>query len=187
VLGLAWWALDFPFMKRYSKAYLEKHPEKTGKDVEITRKACRKFQTIPVSIMNFVEGTRFTPRKHLGQSSPYAHLLRPKAAGIALVLATMGERIHRILNVTIAYPQGEKGFWAFLCGGINEIKIRLEALPIDGELMGDYFQDSEFRAGFQEWLNDLWKEKDLLLDGLLRNEGTACQALSDCCEPETGS
>lgn len=26
VIGLAWWALGFPFMKRYSKAYLAKHP-----------------------------------------------------------------------------------------------------------------------------------------------------------------
>ena len=28
VIGLAWWALGFPFMKRYTKAYLAKHPEK---------------------------------------------------------------------------------------------------------------------------------------------------------------
>ena len=26
-LGLAWWALDYPFMKRYSKAFLARHPE----------------------------------------------------------------------------------------------------------------------------------------------------------------
>ena len=30
-LGLAWWALDYPFMKRYSKAFLAKHPQLKGK------------------------------------------------------------------------------------------------------------------------------------------------------------
>jgi 1-acyl-sn-glycerol-3-phosphate acyltransferase len=27
VLGFAWWALDFPFMQRHSREYLERHPE----------------------------------------------------------------------------------------------------------------------------------------------------------------
>ena len=167
VLGLAWWALDFPFMKRYSRAYIDKHPEKNGKDVEITRRACRKFRTIPVSIMNFVEGTRFTPEKHRLQQSPYSHLLKPKAAGTALVLSAMGEEIHRILNVTIAYPEGRRSFWEFLCGGTTEIKVRIEPLEIGQELLGDYFHDPEFRDRFQNWLNGLWREKDLLLDELL--------------------
>ena len=34
VIGLCWWALDFPFMKRYSRAYLEKYPEKHGEDLK---------------------------------------------------------------------------------------------------------------------------------------------------------
>jgi 1-acyl-sn-glycerol-3-phosphate acyltransferase len=47
LLGVAWWALDFPFMKRYSKEYLEKHPERRGKDIETTRKYCKKFKYSP--------------------------------------------------------------------------------------------------------------------------------------------
>src|SRR6478735_3776896 len=70
VLGLAWWALDFPFMQRYSRELLEKRPELRGQDVEATRKACARFAEIPVSVMNFVEGTRFTPAKHAAQQSP---------------------------------------------------------------------------------------------------------------------
>ena len=38
-LGLAWWALDYPFMKRYTKAFLAKNPELAGKDLEITKAA----------------------------------------------------------------------------------------------------------------------------------------------------
>jgi 1-acyl-sn-glycerol-3-phosphate acyltransferase len=167
VLGLVWWALDYPFMKRYSKATLEKYPHLKGHDLEITRKACEKFRTTPVSIMNFVEGTRYTFSKHHRQQSPYDHLLNPKAGGVAFVLAAMGEHLHRILNVTIAYPQGPKSFWAFLCGKIEETKVRVESLPIPSELLGDYFEDMEFRERFQQWLNLLWLEKDRRLTVLL--------------------
>ncbi|MFT6977024.1 MAG: 1-acyl-sn-glycerol-3-phosphate acyltransferase, partial [Shewanella psychromarinicola] len=75
VLGLAWWALDFPFMRRYSTSQLRKNPKLKGKDIEITRKACEKFKTKPVSIMNFVEGTRFSVAKHDKQNSAFQHLL----------------------------------------------------------------------------------------------------------------
>lgn len=170
LLGLAWWALDFPFMRRYSKSLLEKKPHLRGKDIEITRKACEKFKAIPVSIMNFVEGTRFTLEKHRKQHSPFAHLLRPKAGGVAFTLAAMGEQLHRVLNVTIAYPEGRKSFWAFLCGGVEEIRVRVDSFPVTGELLGDYFRDREFSEKFQAWLNELWAEKDRCLESLLVSE-----------------
>ena len=163
ILGLAWWALDLPFMKRYSKAFLEKHPDLVGKDIEITRRACEKFKTIPVSVMNFVEGTRFTTEKHKKQGSPFAHLLRPKAGGIAFVLSVMGEQLHRILDVTIIYPKESRSFWAFLCGRISEIKVKVKSLPVDRDLMGAYSKDAEFRERFQNWLNTLWAEKDMVM------------------------
>jgi 1-acyl-sn-glycerol-3-phosphate acyltransferase len=167
VLGQAWWALDFPFIKRYSKAKLQRKPHLRGKDLEITRRACTKFQQIPISIMNFVEGTRFTAQKHRQQQSPYTHLLRPRAGGIAAVLHAMGDKIHRILDVTIVYPAGVHGFWALLCGNIEEIKVRVRCLPVGPELMGDPLGDGGFRAQFQQWLNDLWAEKDRQIEELL--------------------
>ena len=160
ILGQAWWAMDFPFVKRYSKSYLQKKPHLKGKDLEITRKACNKFKTIPISIMNFVEGTRFTNEKHRSQQSPYAHLLKPKAGGIALVLGSMGEQIHRVLDVTIVYPDGITNFWALLCGKIREIKVRVRSLPVSTELLGDYTSDGHYRAGLQFWLNNIWAEKN---------------------------
>ena len=77
LLGLAWWALDFPFMGRYSKREIARNPELGKRDMEATRRACAKFVDIPVSVMNFVEGTRYTPDKHASQASPYRHLLKP--------------------------------------------------------------------------------------------------------------
>ncbi len=170
LMGLAWWALDFPFMKRYSSSFVEKNPHLKGKDIEITRKACAKFQTIPVSIVNFMEGTRFTPRKHQRQNSPFNHLLKPKAGGIAFVLSSMGNMITGIVNVTIAYPQGPKTFWQFLCGEVKEVKVNVEVIPVSDEIIGDYFEDETFRQRFQHWVNELWVNKDKKLASMLANE-----------------
>ncbi len=160
LLGQAWWALDFPFMKRYSRQFLKKNPHLIGKDLEITKRACDKFRNIPVSVMNFVEGTRFTREKHARQRSPYTHLLRTKAGGMAFVLAAMGDKLQHIIDVTIAYPHGAASFWDFVCGRIEEIKVRVKTLPIDNEMMGDYLQDPQFKRNFQQWLNRIWQEKD---------------------------
>ena len=166
-LGLAWWALDFPFMKRYTQSFLKKHPHLKGKDLKITQKACEKFKTMPVSVMNFLEGTRFTPEKHRRQQSPFVHLLKPKAGGIAFVLAAMGEQMHQMLNVTIAYPDGARNFWQFLCGNVREIRVHVESLPIDPKLAGDYFTNKKFRVTFQNYLNVMWAEKDALITTLM--------------------
>ncbi len=115
LLGLAWWALDFPFMRRYSKSYLEKHPEMRGKDLDTTRKACEKFRGTRISVLNFLEGTRFTPEKHSVQQSPYRNLLKPKTGGIAFVIDAMGPQFKNLLDVTVYYPDGAKSMWDLFC------------------------------------------------------------------------
>ena len=167
VLGQAWWALDFPFMKRYSKQFLKKKPHLRGKDLEITRKACEKFKTSPISIMNFVEGTRFTTEKHKRQQSPYQSLLKSKAGGVGYVLTSMGDQLNAILDVTIVYPKGIKSFWAFLCGDIREIKIKVKHMPVTADLLGDYTSDRSYRTRFHRWLNELWKDKDQSIQEML--------------------
>lgn len=168
ILGPAWWALDFPFMKRYSKEFLVKNPHLKGKDLEITRKACEKFTNIPVTVMNFIEGTRFTPQKQKKQQSPYQYLLKPKSGGIAFVLSTMGEYMHKILDVTIAYPDGVETFWEFLCSRETLIRVNVESLDIDKKLVGDYFNDEKFKKQFDKWLNLFWKEKDAKVKKLMK-------------------
>ncbi len=167
VIGLAWWALGFPFMKRYSKAYLDKHPEKRGKDLETTRKTCAKFRGKPTAIFNFAEGTRFTDAKHRQQQSPFRHLLKPKAGGIAFVLDAMGEQLESIINVTIHYPDGAPGFWDLLCGRVRRIVVQFEELAIPEAFLGrSYDQDEEYRLAFQQWINRLWEVKDEQLEKL---------------------
>ncbi|QKZ03130.1 acyltransferase [Pseudomonas eucalypticola] len=165
VIGLAWWALGFPFMKRYSKAYLAKHPEKQGKDLETTRRTCAKFAGKPTAIFNFAEGTRFTPGKHAQQQSPFRHLLKPKAGGIAFVLDAMGEQLQSIVNVTLSYPDGRPGFWDLLCGRVRTVVVHFEEIAIPAAFIGrSYDQDVQYRAQFQQWVNELWVAKDSLLD-----------------------
>ena len=150
VMGAAWWALDFPFMKRYSKAYLEKHPEKRGQDLETTRKACEKFRDMPTSVMNFLEGTRFTQRKHDEQQSPFQYLLKPKAGGMAFAMSAMGEQFRSVLDVTIHYPQGIPTFWDFLQGKMQRCTVLINEIEIPQELRnGDYETDEQYRLNFQ--------------------------------------
>ncbi len=176
VLGLAWWALDFPFVKRYSRQTLARKPNLRGRDIEITRKACAKFGQLPVSIMNFVEGTRFTPAKSRNQQSPYRHLLRPKCGGIALVLQTMGAQMTSILDVTIVYPQGAPRFWDLLCGRLEAVQVHVREIPIRRVPAGDYFGDPDFRPVFQEWVNDLWLQKDARIQIILEKWTRAADA-----------
>jgi 1-acyl-sn-glycerol-3-phosphate acyltransferase len=167
-LGLAWWALDFPFMRRYTSAHLAKHPEDRGKDLAATRRACEKFRLIPTSVMNFVEGTRFTPQKHATMKSPYRHLLPPRAGGVSFVLSAMGGMLHSKLDVTIAYTTGTPTLWDLCCGRVGTVIVDVRRRPIEQWLSaGDYTNDPAFRARFQAWLGGVWAEKDALLERLL--------------------
>ena len=174
VMGLAWWALEFPFMRRHTEDYLKKHPEMRGKDQETTRKACAKYALIPTSVMNFLEGTRFTQAKHAKQQSPYQHLLKPKAGGMALALNAMGDKFQAILDVTIVYPDGAPTFNDFLLGKVRRIVVRVRSLPIPRHLMqGDYAQDPAFREAFSQWVQQLWREKDAQITALLQSANPA--------------
>ena len=160
LLGLAWWALDFPFMKRYSQHFLKKNPHLKGKDIETTKKACEKFKHKPVSVMNFIEGTRYTPEKHQKQNSPFQKLLKPKAGGIGFVLAAMKGNLSKVVNVTIYYPDGIPSFSDFLSGKIKRVNIAIETQDIGESLKGDYVNDRAYKIQFQKWVNQLWLDKD---------------------------
>lgn len=167
LLGPAWWALDFPFMKRYSRATLLRHPELQGKDREATRRACEKFRHMPVSIMNFAEGTRFTTAKHDAQKSPFRSLLRPKAGGVAFVLDAMGEALDAVLDVTIVYPHGSRTMMDLIAGRVHEVRVHVRERPLGPELIGSYDEDPAFRGRIKAWLNTLWREKDARVERML--------------------
>ncbi len=160
-------------MGRYTPKQIARNPALAGRDVEATRRACEKFRAIPVAIMNFAEGTRFSAAKHAAQKSPYQHLLKPKSGGIAFVLNAMGDGLHAILDVSIAYPVGAPTMADLFTDRIPEVRVHVRQRPIPAEMtQGDYQNDREFRVRFQRWLNGLWQEKDadlaILLDRAAR-------------------
>jgi len=172
-LGLAWWALDYPFMKRYSKAFLAKHPELKGQDLKITQAACELFKRQPVTVVNYLEGTRFTPAKRAQQQSPYTYLLKPKAGGVAFVLAAMGPQLDAVLDVTVVYPQAKiPGFWALISGQVPKVIVDIQIRELDPALwQGDYENDPVFREQIQSWVNQLWIKKDQRISTLRAERG----------------
>lgn len=177
--GAGVYLLDYPFLERVSAKDLKKNPHLKGKDIETTKKACDKLKIAPTAIMNFVEGTRFTEKKHAQQSSPYKNLLKPKAGGIAIVINEMQHYLNGIINTTIEYSPTHVSFWDFCCGNFDKIMIRYEVLTVTEELIGDYDKDRDFRIQFQRWLNDLWKSKDELIDSLHSSENENYQPKND--------
>lgn len=170
-IGLGCWVLDMPFMKRYSRQQIARKPHLKGKDIETTRKSCEKFKDIPTTVINFCEGTRFTEKKKAQKNSPFKHLLAPKAGGTAFTLQAMKGNFDAILDITIVYPDRNPNkplVLDFLAGRLRHIHLHLDALPVPDDLVGDYFNDPEFKAHFQQWLNQRWELKDKRIDATLK-------------------
>jgi len=171
-LGLAWWSLDFPFMQRYSKEQVRKKPSLQGKDLENARKACEKFREIPVAMMSFPEGTRFSERKRLESNSPYQNLLKPRIGGIGQVLYALNDQLDGLVDVTIVYPGKSEGappptFWELVSGQIPKIVVRARKRDIPPELLGREFRrDRGFRSELQAWMDQQWQDKDALIQSI---------------------
>ena len=163
-LGVAWWALDMAFLRRYSRQELIKNPELRGKDLENAARACEKLKHIPVSMMSFPEGTRYSPVKQQQQKSPYSHLLRPRYGGIGQVLYSFDGTLEGLIDVTIIYPDGPPSLWQFISGQVSKIIVRVQLRPLADDLQGVNFrEDGNAKNKLKAWLNQIWKEKNDML------------------------
>lgn len=163
MIGVAAWGLDFPFMKRYSPEYLAKYPEKRGADLEATRRACERFRGLPVSVINYAEGTRFTPEKRRKQRSPYRNLLKPRIGGVAFVMSSLGDCIDTVLDITVIYPDGETSWWEYLAGKDFRVVVSIREVPLPPLPGADVTVDGTARDAFRLWMEAIWKEKDELI------------------------
>ena len=163
VIGICWWALDMPFLKRYSKEQIEKNPKLKGRDFKEMRKSLNHYSLHPVSVFSYAEGTRFTKKKHQDQASPYINLLKPKEGGMALALSVIPS-IKFLIDITIIYESPKRSFWDYLCGRLKNIKIFVKKIKIPEEFLNEKLvEDTNQRSKFKTWLNDIWKEKDDLI------------------------
>jgi 1-acyl-sn-glycerol-3-phosphate acyltransferase len=170
IIGQACWAFEFPFMKRYSAEYLQKHPEKRGRDLATTRKACERYRNLPVTMLNFVEGTRFSREKQADQESPYRHLLRPRMGGIAYVLASLGDQLGEIIDVTLAYPGPglDIELWDLISNQLPRVVVHARRLELPAEFCTPaVLEPGEVRERFKAWMHEVWREKDELLEKIL--------------------
>lgn len=173
LLGQAWWALDYPFMRRYDKKKIEEKPERRHRDIRTTRRALERARGVPTAVLNFVEGTRFSWQKHKEQGSPFRHLLRPKAGGVAHAITALGDQVRHVLDVTIFYPDARRSFWDFVSGRMQRIVVRVRRVPVPHDLAAAYDMSAEGRERFRAWLEELWAEKDRELAMLAAREGQA--------------
>jgi len=168
IIGIAWWVLDFPIMKRYSAMTLKKKPHLRGKDIETTKASCERFKLTPVSVLNFLEGTRFNTDKRTSQGSPYRHLLKPKSGGATMVLESLGDQLHSVLDVTLVYHDKTPSFIEFLMGHSSKITVQIEEIPMDevkhrSATQGEGFNNRQTLSFLQE----RWQKKDAVINDLL--------------------
>jgi 1-acyl-sn-glycerol-3-phosphate acyltransferase len=167
-LGIAWWALDMPFMRRHSRGAVSRNPGLKNQDLENARLACEKFRGIPVSMMNFLEGTRFSKAKRDAQKSRWQNLLKPRIGGIAQVLFALGDQLDSMMDVTIVYPDGAPTFWEYISGRVRRIEVRARKLQIPQSLRGKNFRtDPAFRKELEAWVSAIWDDKDRAIDNIL--------------------
>lgn len=168
-LGLAFKILGFPMMKRHSKEAIAKNPALKQQDLEEDKRACKGLKSVPYTLLNYLEGTRFTPEKQKAQKSPFKHLLKPKSGGIGLALYILGKDVDGLIDMTIVYPDGVPTYSDFWQGRVRRIGVDLREIPIpDWVLQGSYEEDEAFRERFQEWIGELWQSKDQLIEQMLQ-------------------
>jgi 1-acyl-sn-glycerol-3-phosphate acyltransferase len=165
IVGLICWAYDYPFLMRRSIKDFKSPRGRSPWDSRRLEKALEKFSRYPASVVNMAEGTRFTQEKARIHNSPYKHLLKPRAGGLATILGLLGNRISAILDVTIVYDCPNPSFWSFLCGKCSKVIVRVkEHAPKEISRVSDF-------DALAEWLNGVWEKKDLEI-GLIRQDLT---------------
>jgi 1-acyl-sn-glycerol-3-phosphate acyltransferase len=165
LIGLAMWFLGFPYVRRASREQIVRNPELLARDRDATIEACQGFREYPSSVLNFLEGTRFTSDKRDAQQGRFRHLLNPKLGGLSYVVAVLEDKIDKVLDVTIIYPAGTPSFWQLLQGRCREVKVLVECrdLPAGGELSAPGRDSDGIRERLVPWIEDLWREKDARL------------------------
>lgn len=172
VVGQAFYFLDFPMMRRHSKEAIAKNPELKGKDIIEAKRACSLLKDKPFTLLNYLEGTRFTQAKHDKQQSPYTHLLKPRAGGLALAINALGADIDGILDMTIVYPDGVPTYSDLWKGNIKRLGVDVRHIKMPDTLFagiknGGYENNEDIKAQMFDWLEQAWQQKDERISTML--------------------
>lgn len=172
VVGQAFYFLDFPMMRRHSKEAIAKNPALQGKDIEEAKRACALLKNKPFTLLNYLEGTRFTPIKRDKQRSPYNNLLKPRAGGLSLAINALGDDMDGILDMTIVYPDGVPTYGDLWKGNIKRLGVDVRHIKMPDALFmaiqnGGYENDETVKAQMFDWVEDIWQQKDQRITDML--------------------
>ena len=172
IVGQAFYFLDFPMMRRHSKKAVAKNPALKGKDIKEAKRACALLKDKPFTLLNYLEGTRFTKDKHDKQNSPYVHLLKPRAGGLSLAISALGEDIDGILDMTIVYPDGIPTYGDLWKGNIKRLGVDVRYIEIPDDLFagikaGGYENNEAIKAQMFDWVEHIWQQKDQRISTML--------------------
>ncbi|MBP2280059.1 1-acyl-sn-glycerol-3-phosphate acyltransferase [Psychrobacter sp. PL19] len=178
VIGQAFYFLDFPMMRRHSKEAVAKNPALQGKDIEEAKRACALLKDKPFTLLNYLEGTRFTPTKRDKQHSPYKNLLKPRAGGLSLAINALGEDMDGILDMTIVYPDGVPTYSDLWKGNIKRLGVDVRHIKMPDDLFtaiqnGGYENDEPIKAQMFEWVEQIWRQKDQRITNMLAEFDTS--------------
>ncbi|MCY3859833.1 MAG: acetyltransferase [Gammaproteobacteria bacterium] len=149
-VGLAMWFLGFPYVYRARSSGSSLSTTQRETNETVLKREGRRFLEKPVSVINFVEGTRFTLAKRDARGSPYGNLLQPRRGGLLQTLVVLEDRVETVLNATIRYRGRVPGFWELLSGQADGVELVVKEIP----------KPSTDQDALTSWLNDLWSEKD---------------------------
>ncbi|MGO3045167.1 acyltransferase [Psychrobacter celer] len=172
IVGQAFYFLDFPMMRRHSKEAVAKNPALKGQDIEEAKRACALLKDKPFTLLNYLEGTRFTQAKHEQQKSPYTHLLKPRAGGLSLAINALGSEMDGLLDMTIVYPDGVPTYSDLWKGNIKRLGVDVRYLDIPADLFagikrGGYENDEQVKAQMFAWIEQVWRDKDQRISDML--------------------
>lgn len=172
IVGQTFYFLDFPMMRRHSKKAVAKNPALKGQDIVEAKRACALLKGKPFTLLNYLEGTRFTPTKRDKQQSPYQHLLKPRAGGLALAISALGDDIDGVLDMTIVYPDGIPNYGDLWQGNIKRLAADVRYIDIPEGLsaaiqQGGYEHDDRVKAQMFDWVEQIWQAKDQRISEML--------------------
>lgn len=119
---------------------------------------------IPIWLMLFPEGTRFTPEK-LKRADAYAekaglkktsHVLQARTSGFVASVQALRQHIDAVYDITIAYEEGVPTLWQYVKGTNRRAHLNVRRIPIS--------EMPESKDELTTWLHESFQRKDSLLE-----------------------
>lgn len=172
IIGLICWAYEYPFVRRGSLKSRKDGRVQGRSDMQNIRAKIDKTSTSGLSIINFVEGTRFNILKSEKYASSFKHLLNPRAGGLFHILKNYAGKLDTVLDFTIVYGCRTPVFWKFLGGRCRHITVDLQRIHIKDllETLGTAAGGELTFGRVSEWLQELWHDKDLKIEAMINEQ-----------------